>query len=268
MGAAKAYSSDVPVFLWNRPKRFVRHCMQRLHQVDLYGNCIKHRCSGVFSVECGNVAHAVSISSPFPCCDCLDWRRSGMPCKHMLAVVTCADGMSWESLPESYRQFPMFTLDDNVDGSQCTDSNVTLEYDETFDLLQEQNEAIVHQLEPAVHSCSDERHDECAGKESETNAAVLRLQSQCRQLLNTVSNYTYKIEDFSLLEAVIADMKRTLTVCKSHIRQTSLTCFHTDRRRKIPKTRCAVSYLYRRLKLTRSKRKRRRIINKYRRSAS
>jgi hypothetical protein len=183
-----------------------------------------------------------------------------MPCKHLIAVLTCTEGLSWDSLPESYREFPLFTLDDTIAPFDSSERHTTLvENSDDYDAFELINS----------HLCNDEQVNESAsGKIYDRNVALLRLQSDCRQLLNTVSSYTYKITDVSILEAVIADVKRTVTVCASHVHQTSLTCFHTNRRRKIAIRSHALSYLARRLKLTRSKRKRRKIVKKYRKNAS
>jgi len=36
----------------------------------------------------------------FPRCDCNDWKRNMMPCKHIIAIFTHAENVNWDSLPE------------------------------------------------------------------------------------------------------------------------------------------------------------------------
>ena len=50
----------------------------------------------------------------FPSCDCMDWIRSHMPCKHMLAILETEGGCDWERMSERYRQLPFISLDSTI----------------------------------------------------------------------------------------------------------------------------------------------------------
>ena len=49
--------------------------------------------------------------SPFltdiPFCECVDWKKHYLPCKHMLAVMEEVE-MSWKSFPKRYRDSTFF----------------------------------------------------------------------------------------------------------------------------------------------------------------
>jgi len=60
--------------------------------------------------EQGHEVHLHSQSSPdLPSCNCMDWRRHCLPCKHILAIVVHAEG--WKSLPLYDRSIRQFSLD-------------------------------------------------------------------------------------------------------------------------------------------------------------
>jgi len=39
--------------------------------------------------------------SNVPSCECPDWTRRGLPCKHLLAVIMTRAADGWNSLPET-----------------------------------------------------------------------------------------------------------------------------------------------------------------------
>ena len=45
-----------------------------------------------------------------PFCECVDWKKHYLPCKHMFAVMKKFE-MSWESFPTRHRDFPFFKTD-------------------------------------------------------------------------------------------------------------------------------------------------------------
>jgi len=50
-------------------------------------------------------------------CDCLDWRRHYLPCKHFCAIFRLYDEYSWDFLLVTYRDSPVFRLDEDIVGS-------------------------------------------------------------------------------------------------------------------------------------------------------
>ena len=47
----------------------------------------------------------------FPKCECFEWKRTMLPCKHMLAVLETREDLNWESLSPLYRNSPFLSLD-------------------------------------------------------------------------------------------------------------------------------------------------------------
>ena len=56
------------------------------------------------------------MNNEIPTCECLDWQRNYLPCKHMLAIIQNKryDSWNWEKLPPEYRESPFLTLDAEI----------------------------------------------------------------------------------------------------------------------------------------------------------
>ena len=65
---------------------------------------------GLCVVE-GSEGNNYHVSVQQPSCQCPDWRRNHLPCKHLLAVCKAHPSLSWDSIPGSYRDSVLFTLD-------------------------------------------------------------------------------------------------------------------------------------------------------------
>lgn len=46
-----------------------------------------------------------------PHCECVDWEKHHLPCKHFLAVFRYCKGWGFDKFPEHYRESPCLTLD-------------------------------------------------------------------------------------------------------------------------------------------------------------
>ena len=62
---------------------------------------------GEYSVQLGD-------DHQFLSCECADFQKHFLPCKHIFAVLTIAPGCSWESLPGYFRNSPLISIDDDV----------------------------------------------------------------------------------------------------------------------------------------------------------
>ena len=110
-----AYDARVPTYLHNQPRHFVKHCMRSLPPVanDFLASDITETDIATNVVCSGPSQSTVTMTVPVPSCECVDWDRHYLPCKHMLAI---ARHHSWEELPLEYRQFPFFVIDEEVIG--------------------------------------------------------------------------------------------------------------------------------------------------------
>ncbi|KAH3812446.1 hypothetical protein DPMN_140878 [Dreissena polymorpha] len=49
-----------------------------------------------------------------PTCTCFDWGKLHWPCKHFLHVIMHDPGHGWDTLAESFKNSPLFTVDKGV----------------------------------------------------------------------------------------------------------------------------------------------------------
>ena len=77
---------------------------------------------GAFLVpsETGKHNYRVYFKAPqdndIPSCECLDWQRNYLPCKHLLAIIQDKkyDTWGWETLPIAYTESPFLSLDIDI----------------------------------------------------------------------------------------------------------------------------------------------------------
>lgn len=99
----RKYSTDVPLFLHNRPRLFVEHCMKRWGKVEI---------DSIKQTKNGFLVDPYNIDMDVPECSCPDFIKTGWPCKHLLAVFQFFPSYGWEFLPQEYTTLPVFNLDD------------------------------------------------------------------------------------------------------------------------------------------------------------
>ena len=77
---------------------------------------------GEFSVPSETKSHNYNVffkaphDNEIPTCECLDWQRYYLPCKHILAIIQNKryGSWNWEKLPPEYRESPFLTLDAEI----------------------------------------------------------------------------------------------------------------------------------------------------------
>ena len=104
----RSYNKFVPEYLQGRPPKVIRHCMERkLKAKSFVGEDITdiNAESGQFNVasSSGKVYKVnFDMQNGNPSCECKDWIRHQMPCKHFFAVFNNRPRWKWDSLPASY----------------------------------------------------------------------------------------------------------------------------------------------------------------------
>ena len=163
--AYKRCNKQIPDFLHNRPNYLVEHCMKRLVYAAEAKITAVNKTSGIFTVrsESNEGAYNVFSSSPgdesIPSCECLDWQRNYLPCKHMLAVIMSADGWSWEDLPVEYQESPYLTLDKEVLFQNVKDMELPT-------LVQDQELYNSYNMPPRPNTGVEGAHNSCSMTET------------------------------------------------------------------------------------------------------
>jgi len=194
----------VPPFLHNRPKFFVSHCMKRLPPAvsRIPDDNIVMTFNGVFSVQSVDSDNMYTVymrselNRDMPSCDCIDWRNNCLPCKHLLAVITqCTDAGGWDSLPEFYRNFSLFNVDESVVTTTHVESGDDVDQDPS---------------ETETVTCTATDRDS-------RSVRVPGLQSRLRQLLTGMTHCTYSISDVDFLVNTIESASQMLQSCQDHV---------------------------------------------------
>ena len=215
LSSVRQYSSSVPAFLIDRPKFFVSHCLRRLPpavQIIPQENIVSSA-DGVYavkSVDSEDTVYSVRLcdeqhGGKLPSCNCPDWSRHCLPCKHLLAVIVqCSGAGGWDSLPDFYRSFPLFNIDPDI--MQLNSSNSTCS--STVCTPQSHSQA---SETAAVTSASDSVEP----TDVESHPPVEQLQSKLRQALAGIRSCTYAISDVQFLETSLEAVTQLLHDCEA-----------------------------------------------------
>jgi len=205
----KSYDEQVPTFLRNRPPFFLEHCLKRLPTVS--GIQKEHTvlvAPGNYRVQRPeqDKGHYVYLHSPsdhnVPFCDCADWKRHCIPCKHILAVITFADGCNgWNSLPLYYRHIPQFNLDPQIAPTAEMQVPTVEVHSDTVTASDE-------------HVADTELPPETASYIPSPSLST--LQSKVRQSLHAITELTYVTDDRHFLQSQLEQLRIQLKEFKDH----------------------------------------------------
>lgn len=169
MEQSRQYSSGIPDFLKNRPRRFLVHCLNRLPpNVALITSRDMNECEEFIEVKSpdSKEKYKVFYKSEIPRCTCPDFTKKNWPCKHLLAVCTFYQS----TVLTSYLNTPIFLLDyEIINNSQNT----------VFTTTQDEEEVEV--------------------EETNKNEESIRKSSLC--LLSQIESALYTTEDLQVLES-------------------------------------------------------------------
>ena len=234
--------------------------MRRLPPVieDILASAITHTETETYMVCSGPSQYAVRMTVPVPSCECVDWDRHYLPCKHMLAI---AQHHGWDTIPLEYRQFPFFVLDDKVTGRQephVQEVNVSDEIGEV------DTQSAMSDISTDVENVDTEVTAAAVGESTSGDVkATAKLQSQLRQKLSHLTSLSYNIDEDSLLTSIIAAVDEQVQLCTPAVR---FSGFPQRNRRRIAKRNAADAFLKRRLKAAKRSKRARKVAAKQRKA--
>ena len=112
----RQYKSFVPVYLHDRPRSTISHCLERrLKSLKYTSDDIQldDDENGLFTLK-GTSGKSHKIAFATPSCTCRDWTTWHLPCKHFFGIFRIHPKWNWNSLPESYRNSPYLSTDDRA----------------------------------------------------------------------------------------------------------------------------------------------------------
>ncbi|VDI21007.1 Hypothetical predicted protein [Mytilus galloprovincialis] len=115
----KQYDLLVPLFLHNRPKTVVQHCVRRwVDSENSSLNEIGQTSTSTFLLKSfseinTSLYYEVCFENDngMPSCQCLDWLEHHVPCKHLMTVFRNILYFNWDAIPSAYRESPYICLD-------------------------------------------------------------------------------------------------------------------------------------------------------------
>ena len=126
----------MPEWLHSRPKKSVKHCLEKMELAKEVNTKNVFRSEGLKMFTGTSSANPEKFYEVFlgndlkiPSCQHFEWKRKLMPCKHILAVINEIK-RGWNSLSSKYRDSVFLNTDYEVIGitnNEVTDSSVTIE---------------------------------------------------------------------------------------------------------------------------------------------
>ena len=102
----------MPQYLFNRLRHIVQHCLEKIDLAkSIPAHHVVNKGQGQFKVHSQTVVNMwyhVSFGGNN------EWESSHLPCKHMFAVFRHNPDWGFEKLPDTYRNSPFFSLDEEI----------------------------------------------------------------------------------------------------------------------------------------------------------
>ena len=108
-GTYRRYNDFVPVYLLERPREVIIHCLERKSSSRKYVEddiLTTDITEGKFTIQGSSKVHTVDFGTATskPSCTCPDWLQWHLPCKHFFAIFHLVEGWGWDALPETYKR--------------------------------------------------------------------------------------------------------------------------------------------------------------------
>ena len=148
----RTYNNKVPEFLQNKPRFVVAHVMKRWEDCWETSKNARILEDGKFEVQSTTSQgqwYSVNFGndSNHPSCQCADWNKTKLPCKHFCAVFRNTES-KWNDLSPLYRHLPILNLDENCLGHSLTDTGNNRQCQQQVSFLHVMSVTIAINLQP------------------------------------------------------------------------------------------------------------------------
>ncbi|XP_028417456.1 uncharacterized protein LOC114541851 [Dendronephthya gigantea] len=207
------YNSALPPFLNNRPRDMVNHIIKRWEGAIGPHNITQLENNGEFKVKSSLSTKAYLVifgnKSTYPSCQCLDWQKHHLPCKHFCAVFQHTQ-WKWDSLSSLYKNNPLFCLDDLCFPKTGSPNNYELAEEQIHDNNKNEHGLVIDgesQVQPTDKKYLDDAADnnqmqlDKNSKARLTNLPQRRVfkmtqhKKKCREILKQLTSATYLLKD-------------------------------------------------------------------------
>ena len=207
----RKYNKEIPKYLVNRPRLLVTHCLDRMvtaYDIEQYHNKCHDQGHGTFTVksqsEEGKWYKVRFGDSTTLCyCDCLDWQKWWLPCKHFIAIFNHYPAWQWDQLSPLYRKSPFLNLDEELMSKliqPSTSCQPPVEDAPGCNPPAPESTTLIHQPLPPRH------------KTYRNEAA------QCRGVMDQLRSATFLIHDAQVLQQLKDTLSSALNNVRKHIK--------------------------------------------------
>ena len=184
------------------------HCLERLcSSADIEKRCIQvtDEERGLFKVKSQDpntqsfwYSLTFGDTATMPHCECADWEKNRLPCKHFLAVFRLFKDWGFEKLPTPYRESPFLTLDNDV--LFCKESLVKNETIEVDHCTLQDNES--------AEDGSTEIFSELPGRKKISRT----WNTKCKEAIKHLNTLTHIVDDTESLKQVHALLHQCIEI--------------------------------------------------------
>ena len=212
LSATSSKYSNLPEFFHNRPRRVIDHITERITSSYEIANddiTVDSYKEGEFLVNCrrSDVEYKVHFGNNenLPHCECEDWARTMLPCKHFVAIMRDFKEWNWSRFPESYRSSPYLTLDATVNPSA-----EAIPSTEAIATKSGEPEGEPDTTTVSVSVLDSSQFQELTAPKISTKSKS----GACRELLNDINNLAYQISDDDVINRLSNSLQAVLTEIK------------------------------------------------------
>lgn len=145
--------------------------------------------TGIFTVksetnDCDYAVRFVSAGDKcIPSCECMDWQRFYLPCKHILCIMQKIKGWNCEQLPVQYRKSPYLTLYSEVIFKGIDYAGGAISIDDDNDLNSTLSKSCLN---------NTVTEGECASETPKKLYPKRSLVTRCCDLLANIKNFVHE----------------------------------------------------------------------------
>ena len=230
----RKYNQAVPQALHNRPSGVVKHIMSRI-QAGYPCEKIRQALPGIYNArsDAGNDEYQVWLGSDdyLPSCQCLDYKRNRLPCKHICAVIRLPN-VGWQSLGSRFSSHPLFTLDECVlqpSKSKAEHNEQQQRTKHGDDVQAEPNDSFGEETQ-AAEDVEEDGPDIVRKQEHKSSLMpggklplkmrkrqANQSRQRCVQTLKYLHDELYVLKDKDMLDQIYKSMRNTLEFARSVI---------------------------------------------------
>ncbi|XP_065216440.1 uncharacterized protein LOC135842756 [Planococcus citri] len=217
----KLYNKEIPHFLQNRPKPFIKHVCKRYDTAEEYSYDSILFEGGKLKVRSKtNPLTLYEVDFTKPSCNCEDFWRYRLPCVHFCAAFLYLPHLlSFEDLPETYRNSPYITINkdfnlfenqpqcdwnaeahSNYQSIECCTNTAELGSDN----MTKNTNVFVEEVSSVNVNEKNQAQDDVENKKKEKK--IRNIREICKMLIDKTYNMSYEHDKVQVIETLLQEV--------------------------------------------------------------